>query len=191
MEGFIDEIVTYIVQYIQSGGIHIGMFIVILESILPMLPLGVFVALNMMAFGYFIGFTISYIATIIGCLLSYFLIKYFFSNYISKKAKEKVKLQLIVNRLNKIKFTNLVLVLALPFTPAFLINISAGLVKYDIKKYFYALLISKLSIISFWGYIGMKAITNMRDMRVLLFLLILIIITYIISKIVSKKLEIE
>ena len=51
--------------------IFMGFFIVILESIIPMLPLAVFIAINMIAFGNFFGFIISWIGTILGCSLAY------------------------------------------------------------------------------------------------------------------------
>ena len=191
MHEFIDNTVTFFINSVEDGGFLLGMFIIILESIIPILPLAIFIAFNIMAFGYFLGFLISYIATILGCLLAYFLVRKLFSNYVYRKSKENQKLNKAVNSLEKIKFTSLVLILALPFTPAFLINISAGLIKYNFKKFVYALLLSKISIVAFWGYIGSSAINNMKEPRVLIVLTILVLFCYWLSKIVNKKFKVE
>ena len=51
----INNIIDFCTNFIYTGGIFFGMFIVFLESFLPVLPLSVFVALNCNAFGFFIG----------------------------------------------------------------------------------------------------------------------------------------
>ena len=59
------------INYMQAYGALFGFFIVVLESILPWLPLCVFIALNIASYGTVIGFIISWVATITGCILSY------------------------------------------------------------------------------------------------------------------------
>ena len=45
--------------------------------------------------------------------------------------------------MTNIDFNTLVVIIAIPFTPAFLVNIAAGLSNIPIKKYIFALLIGK------------------------------------------------
>jgi uncharacterized membrane protein YdjX (TVP38/TMEM64 family) len=187
---------TYIEQItnlITNGGPIVGFLIIILESFIPPLPLGVFVALNCNAFGVIIGVIISYIATIIGCILSYLFFKSLSNKHIykhlSEKNKERVKRG--SKRFNNLSLSGLVLVIALPFTPAFLVNIIAGASNLPRKKFIAALLIGKISTISFWGIIGKSFIESMTDLNAIIYIVIALLVAYIISKIVSKKMHIE
>ena len=72
---FIETNIDVLKDFVQNSNIFIaliiGMSLIILESIIPMLPLAVFIAINMLVFGNIIGFILSWISTIIGCTLSF------------------------------------------------------------------------------------------------------------------------
>jgi len=187
----VDSFVQLITSCLQQYGVPFGILLIILESIIPALPLGVFIAFNMLAFGGMLGFIISWIATCIGCVLSYFFFSKLFSKYIMKRASKKEKLDKIVKRMTNINFSKLVLIVALPFTPAFLVNIACGLVGVNLKKFLASILIGKISIVYFWGFVGKSLLQSITDIKTLIIVLLLLLVSYILSKIVSKKLEIE
>lgn len=187
----IDTFVQMITSSLQQFGIPFGIFLIILESIIPALPLGVFIAFNMAAFGGALGFVISWISTCIGCVLSYLFFSKLFSRFLMKKASKKEKLDKVVKRMMNINFSKLVLIVALPFTPAFLVNIACGLVKVNFKKFLASILIGKISIVYFWGFVGKSLLESITDIKTLIIVLMLLLVSYILSKIVSKKLEIE
>lgn len=191
MQEFIDYIVNNATFYLQNYGVLAGVLIIILESIIPALPLGVFIAFNMMAFGNIIGFIISWISTIIGCLISYMFFSKIFHKKISKSKEKHNKLDKMVNAVKNIKFSNLVLIVALPFSPAFLINIACGLAGVNIKKFLLSLMIGKISIIYFWGFISKSLLQSITDLKTIIIILVLLGSSYLISKIVNKKLNIE
>lgn len=170
-------------------GYILSCFLILIESIVPALPLSVFITLLFYKFGYLVGFIISYIFTIFGCIMSYKIfnskIKNKFENYI--KNKDRKMLNKLVKRINKIKFNNLCLIIAVPFTPAFLINIAAGLTNMNFKKYVYALMIGKVFLIIFWGFIGTSLINSIKNPINLVYIVIMLIICFIISKLVSKR----
>ena len=116
-------------------------------------------------------------------------LRYKLDNYIKKDDKQK--LNKLVKRINKINFNSLCLIIAIPFTPAFLVNIAAGLTNMNFKKYLYALLIGKIFLIIFWGFIGTSLINSFKNPINLLYIIIMLIICYIISKLVSKREGIE
>lgn len=186
----ITDLCTY---YLTSFGPLLGFFLIILESIFPPLPLGVFVALNCNAFGLLFGIVLSWLATIIGCTLSFWLFDRLSKRFIYKHTSTKMKQRIIrgAKKFNKIKFSSLVLLIALPFAPAFLINVIAGVSNLPKRKYIAALLIGKISTISFWGIIGKSFIESMHDYKAITFILITTLIAYIMSRIVSKKMNIE
>lgn len=187
----VDSLVHLITSYLQEFGLPFGILLIVLESIIPALPLGVFIAFNMMAFGGWLGFIVSWISTCVGCLLSYLFFSKLFSKFILKSASKKEKFNKIVNKVQNIEFSKLVLIIALPFTPAFLVNIACGLVKVGYKKFLLAILIGKLSIVYFWGFVGKSFLESITDIKTIIILLVLLLISYILSKIVNKKIGIE
>ena len=72
-----ENIVNEIIAIIQGTPLFISLFlciaVIIIESFIPVLPLGLFIALNTLVFGNVFGYIISYIGTIIGCILSFLL----------------------------------------------------------------------------------------------------------------------
>lgn len=191
MTELIDTFVSTAIDYLQIYGLPFGFFLIILESIIPALPLGVFVAFNMMAFGTILGFLLSWSATIIGCILSYFLFYKVVGKWLKNKLRKVDKYHKLISRISHIKFTTLVLVIALPFSPAFAINIAAGIAKIDFKKFLVALLVGKMSVIYFWGYIGKSLLESITDFNTLITVSIMLLLSYIISKLINKKFKIE
>lgn len=186
----ISNYINIITDFLKTSGVFYGILLVLLESIIPALPLGVFITLNINAYGLIMGILISWIATCLGCYLSYSLFKFLSNKFIDKHIKSE-KLIKMVKRIKKINFSNLVVLIALPFTPAFLINIACGIAKMTKKKFLAAILIGKVSIIVFWGCIGKSLLESITDIGTIIIISIFILIAYIISKLVSKKLKIE
>ncbi len=188
------EIFNTIIEFIESSGLigaMLGSLLIIIESMLPVLPLMVFITINFLIFGNFIGFIISWFFTIIGCVISYTLFRNGFSKKFNKYIKDKEKLKLYTKRFNDIKFTQLTILIAIPFTPAFLVNIAAGLVNMNFKKYFYALLIGKVALVYFWGFIGTSFIDSLTNPIIMIRIIVLVLIAYLISKIVDRKLKLK
>lgn len=189
----VEKAIEFSTNFISSGGLLFGFFIVYIECLIPVLPLSVFIALNVNAFGFFIGVLISWIATCLGCVTCYYL--YVFlgdkltKKFISRKTYMKVKDK--VDMFRDISFSKLVLVITVPFTPSFLINLLAGLSHMKKEKFFLGLLVGKIFTIIFWGYIGKTLIESLTDIKAIIYIVITLIVAYIISKIVTKKFGIE
>ena len=177
------DLINKSTSLIDKGGPIVGFLLVMLESFIPILPLAVFVALNVNAYGMLIGLVVSWSATCLGCYLSY-LIFYYVANkvdkFLSKKTKDKI--DKTINRFSEI---------SLPFTPAFLINILSGLTKVQQEKFVIAILIGKVFSIAFWGYIGKSFIESMMDIKAIAFIILALIMAYVVSKIVSIRMHIE
>lgn len=189
----INTIVEYSTEVISNGGILFGMLLIMIESFIPALPLSVFIALNTHTFGLLPGIVMSWVSTCIGCYISY-LIFYYVSNniiykYLSKKTRNKI--DKAVDKFQNISLANLTVIITLPFTPAFLINILAGVSGMSKKKYIVALLIGKIFMVSFWGYIGKSFVESMTDISAIIVMSIMIIIAYALSKLIGKNANIE
>lgn len=189
----INTIVEYSTEVISNGGILFGMLLIMVESFIPVLPLSVFIALNTHTFGLLPGIVMSWVSTCIGCYISY-LIFYYVSNniiykYLSKKTRNKI--DKAVDKFQNISLANLTVIITLPFTPAFLINILAGVSGMSKKKYIVAVVIGKIFMVSFWGYIGKSFVESMTDISAIIVMSIMIIIAYALSKLIGKNANIE
>ena len=148
MINFIDKIIVFI----QNMGIYspiLACFFIMIESILPFLPLGFFITINFMTFGYLLGFIISWIFTIIGCMISFYIFRKGFNNKFTLLIKNRKLLENTMYKINNLKLSNIILIIAIPFTPAFMINVAAGLSNISTKKYLIALIIGKISLVFF------------------------------------------
>lgn len=187
----LDKLINSFLLGIGIFGPILGCFLILIESIIPILPLFVFITINFLVFGSFIGFIISWIFTVLGCLLSFFLFRKKIKNWFDKKTEHRKEFQKIMKIINKLKMEQLAVIIAVPFTPAFLINIAAGLSKMPVKKYIVALLIGKIFLVLFWGFVGTSLVQSLTHPIALIKVIILLLIAYITSKIVSKKFNFE
>ncbi len=186
---FVDTAIEILTNIGPLGGI----VLIIFESMLPILPLSVFITLNMASYGMVFGFLISWLSTLLGCMLSFSFFRYFFQHRLDSflKKRNDPKLNKVMNSINDIDFSNLVILIATPFSPAFLINIAGGLSKIETKTFFIALVIGKAIMVYFWGYIGTSLLESLTDITVLFRISILLVVAYAISKIVEKKLKVK
>ena len=185
---------NFIMDTIDAMGVYgplLGCFFIVLESIIPPLPLFVFITINFIAFGHVLGFIISWVCTIIGCLISYFLVKKFLRNFVVRKIKNIDLLTKCMNYIENLSLTKVTVILSIPFTPAFMMNIAAGLVGMDFKKFFISILISKIFLVYFWGFVGTSLVESFQNPASLITVVLMMILAYLLSLIIKKVFKIN
>lgn len=194
MGEFLNNIYEFVMNIINSSTVWGPLFaclLIFIESILPVLPLFVFITIIFIAYGYVMGFLIAYILTVLGCLFSFFLCRRFLKNFFQKKVRKNQKLDNLMKKIDNLSFSNLTLLIAIPFAPAFLINIAAALTEVTFKKFSTAIILGKLSIVFFWGFIGTSLVESLKNPKIIIIIIIMLGITYALSKIVTKKLKVN
>lgn len=184
-----EDIANTIVQFIRNSGL-LGVFlsclILTVESIIPVIPLLVFISINILILGPIPGFIISWVFTVLGSLLSYYIFRKGLSNKFLEYSKKNEVVDKYVKVLKNISTGKMLLIVALPFTPAFAVNIAAGLLKIDFKKYLTAILFGKIGLVAYSAYIGTTFVEGLSKPIVMLHLAIIIGIVYILFLIVKK-----
>lgn len=190
---YVDLFVQNCINLMSQFGVFSGILLILLESIIPALPLSVFITLNLMTYGSFLGFIISWGSTIVGCSLSFLLFRSVFRDKLYRFVQKKnaKEIQKWMRRISNIPFTSLTVLIAIPFTPAFFINIAAGLSKMKYQKFLLALLIGKAIMVYFWGYVGTSLLESLTDVTILLRIAVLLIGVYLLSYFVEKKLNVK
>ena len=185
---------NFIMNTIDAMGVYgplFGSLLIVFESIIPPLPLFVFITINFLAFGTVLGFIISWICTVIGCLISYFLVKKFLRNFVVRKIKNIDLLTRCMNYIENLSLTKVTVILSIPFTPAFMMNIAAGLVGMNFKKFFIAILISKVFLVYFWGIVGTGLVESFQNPSSLITVVVIILLAYLVSLVIKKVFKIN
>ena len=191
---FLNDIYNFIINLVNSSSFYgplLACLLIVLESILPILPLFVFIGIVFIAYGYVFGFLVSYILTIVGCILAFILVRKVFNNYFTIKIRKYAKFDKLMSKIDKMQLSTLALIMAVPFTPAFMVNICAALSKMQFRKYFMALLIGKVSLVFFWGFIATSLLESLKNPKILLVVCLMLLLSYGCSKLVTKKIDIE
>lgn len=190
---YIDSFITTILDSLGIYGPLLGCFLILVESVLPILPLSVFITLNFYAFGHLLGFLISYILTLLGCNLAFYLCRRVLKGrfeYLVKRFDRNRALKMVKNFSN-IKLSHLVTILAFPFTPAFLVNIFSGVSNMSYQKFLVATMLAKPFMVYFWGYLGVTLLDSLTHPEYFIKVILLVLIAYVLSSIVNKKFDLE
>ncbi len=194
MSELFNSFYIFVMNTIDALGVYgplLGCVFIILESIIPPLPLFVFITLNFVAYGKLVGFIISWICTCIGCLLSYFLVKKFLRNWVLKKIKNVDLLTKWMSYIENLSLSKVTVILAIPFTPAFMVNIAAGICNMDFKKFSVAILISKIFLVYFWGVVGTGLLESLHNPRSIITVIVMMGVAYLVSLIIKKVFKID
>ena len=188
------ELFEKLIEFIQTSGpsgVVFACLLMCVESIIPMIPLVALITINMMILGKVLGFFVSWAFTCIGCIISYMIFKYGFGKKFDRLTEDKATINKYKKVLKNISFPTLCLIIAMPLTPAFVVNIAAGLLKIDFKKYVIALMIGKLSMVYFLGFFGMSFVKSIENPILLVKMLIVMGIVYGGCYLINKFLKLN
>ena len=185
LQNFSDYIESLVLSMGSYAPIAACLFILI-ESIIPILPLFVFITINFIAFGPIFGFIISWIFTCLGCFLSFYLVRKNIRSWNQTRLNQANLFYKCLNYINNLSLTSITVILAIPFTPAFMMNIAAGLSNMKFKKFAIAILISKVFLVYFWGYVGVSLIESFKNPIALIKIAIMVVLAYLLSLCASK-----
>ena len=183
-----------LVEFIQNSGpagVVFSCALMSIESIVPMIPLVALITINIMILGKVVGFFVSWFFTVIGCIMSYMIFKYGFGKKFDKLTEDKEKINKYKKVIKNISFPTLCLIIAMPLTPAFVVNIVAGLLKIDFKKYVVALMIGKLSMVYFLGYFGTSFVESIKNPALLVKAIVIMVLIYASCYIINKFLKLN
>lgn len=195
--GLVEELDVLMESFLSSLGIWgalISCFFITVESILPFLPLCVFITLLFYSFGSIVGFIISWAFTCLGCYISFRIFRSKIKGWFERvllRGKNKSQIEKFMHYVNNLSLSSLAVLVAIPFTPAFAVNIAAGLSNMKPKKFITGILIGKIFMVYFWGYIGTTLLESITHPMYLFRIIILLLSASVISKIVNKIFKLD
>lgn len=190
----LNNLYNSIMTIINSSAFYGPLFaclLIFFESLLPVMPLFIFFTIIFVAYGYVLGFIVSYVLTTLGCFVSFYICRKYLKKVFEKKVRKNKRFDKMMQKMDKFNINYLVILISIPFTPAFLVNIAAALSNMSFKKFFIGVMIGKVVLVSFWGFIGTSLLESLRNPLIMIIIILMLTVAFIISKIVSKKLDIE
>ena len=187
--GVISDFIFKVIDMLGVYGPILSCMLILVEAIVPVMPLAVFITINFLAYGPVVGFIISWVFTVLGCIMSFFLFRKGIQGWFQHLTKDRARLNNLMIKFNNISVTELAVLIAIPFTPAFLVNIAAGLSDIPKKKFIIAFLIGKIGLVYFWGYNGTSLVESLKNPIILIKIVIILVVTYLVSTLLKKFLK--
>lgn len=172
-------------KFAELGEI-VGVLLAMIEAFFPPLPLSLFVTINVMAFGFWKGYLVSWIGTCIGSILVFFLIKRFGKKRFEKLLYNNHKLENIFIWIREKGFVPIFILLTFPFTPSIVVCGFAGLAGVKTREYIFGVVFGKLIMVlslSFIGY-NIKSFIE-QPLKSVFFISITLLISFIAKKVIS------
>ena len=194
MLNYLRELDEIFETFLMNIGLLAPLFstlLIFLEGTLAFLPLFVFITVNVLTLGPVLGAIISWIATTIGSYICFLLARKGFAIKFRKYIDGKPKIKKFMHKVSKLSFSQLVLITAIPFTPSFFVNVGAGLSKIPSRKFLDSLILGKVVVVLFWGYIGNSLLESIKNPIVLIKVVVLVLIAYLLGMIVNKNFDLD
>ncbi|WP_277586052.1 TVP38/TMEM64 family protein [Psychrobacillus antarcticus] len=183
------ETLTNLTQDYRALGPLIGILLPFLEAFLPFLPLVVFIVANVNAYGLLFGFLLTWIGSVAGSYAVFLVIRKYGRARALGFITRHVKVQKLINWVERNGFGPLFLLVCFPFTPSALVNIVAGLSDMKKNTYFWTIALGKLIMIFVISFIGsdIKALITQPIRTAIVILLIAIL--WFVGKAIEKKIN--
>ena len=183
-EYFSPENMDHIVESYKAFGPLLGIGLPMIEALIPALPLIVFVLAIAVAFGFWLGFLYSWLGSVMGALLVFFIIRHFgrsrFFSFVNKHEKVRKAMGWIERK----GFAPIFVIFCFPFTPSALINVV-------VKQFGLALAFGKLVMIFILTYIGHDLMSFIHNPVKSVIVAIGIFILWYVGKKIEVKLELH
>lgn len=148
------EQLVIIVERFADYGPFAGILLAMAESLFPPLPLVVFVTINVIAYGFVLGYLYSFIGTFIGSYLMYLIIINFFKDRFEHMVHRSNRFDHLLHWIKEKGFVPIFVMLTFPFTPSIVVCGLAGLAGVKKDEYVLALFFGKMIMVFSLSYIG-------------------------------------
>lgn len=147
---------TQMLDEIRALGMFAGVGLAMLEAFFPPLPLVVFVTINILAFGFWLGYFYSWLGSCIGSIIVFLLIKKYGQKRFQRRIAKNKKIYNIFHWIKEKGFIPIFFLLTFPFTPSIIVCGLAALAGTKNKEYISALILGKLVMIFSLSFIGVN-----------------------------------
>ena len=138
-------------------------FLAMVESFFPPLPLIAIVALNVAAHGGLFGFVYSWVGVMLGGTLMFLFWRRVLKQFFWKFASRSQKLEKAEQWVNRFDVSSLFILSVLPFTPSSFMHFAFGISDFDEKRYLITMLLGKGVMVAMMALFGQSLVRSMKN----------------------------
>ena len=166
-------------------------FLALVESFFPPLPLIAIVALNVAAHGGFLGFAYSWIGVMLGGTIMFLLWRRVVKRFFWKLASRSQKLEKAEQWVSRFNTASLFMLSVLPFTPSSFMHFAFGISDFDEKRYLITMLLGKGVMVAMMAVFGQSLVSSMKNPVYLVLAVLLWVGMYWVSKKFCRRHNLE
>ena len=166
-------------------------FLAMVESFFPPLPLIAIVALNVAAHGGFLGFAYSWVGVMLGGTIMFLLWRRVVKRFFWKIASRSQKLEKAERWVSRFDTASLFMLSVLPFTPSSFMHFAFGISDFDEKRYLITMLLGKGVMVAMMALFGQSLVSSMKNPVYLIFAIVIWAGMYWASKQFCKRHDID
>jgi uncharacterized membrane protein YdjX (TVP38/TMEM64 family) len=167
-------------------GYLVGFLLPFIEAFIPILPLIVFVIVNVNAYGFVIGMTLAWLGTVLGSFIMFLIFRRLSNSKYMKRLKQRKSAERLIKYIDEHGVIPIFILFCFPFTPSALVNLIASVTNIKSAHYFWVLALSKLVMISLVGWLGKDISTLFTNPLRITIVVIVVIIVWFIGRKVEK-----
>lgn len=138
-------------------------FLAMVESFFPPLPLIAIVALNVAAHGGLFGFVYSWVGVMLGGTLMFLFWRRVLKQFFWKFASRSQKLEKAEQWVSRFDVSSLFMLSVLPFTPSSFMHFAFGISDFDEKRYLITMLLGKGVMVAMVALFGQSLVRSMKN----------------------------
>lgn len=138
-------------------------FLAMVESFFPPLPLIAIVALNVAAHGGLFGFVYSWVGVMLGGTLMFLFWRRVLKQFFWKFASRSQKLEKAERWVSRFDVSSLFMMSVLPFTPSSFMHFAFGISDFDEKRYLITMLLGKGVMVAMMALFGQSLVRSMKN----------------------------
>ena len=138
-------------------------FLAMVESFFPPLPLIAIVALNVAAHGGLFGFVYSWVGGMLGVTLMFLFWRRALKQFFWKFASRSQKLEKAEQWVSRFDVSSLFMLSVLPFTPSSFMHFAFGISDFDEKRYLITMLLGKGVMVAMMALFGQSLVSALKN----------------------------
>ena len=138
-------------------------FLAMVESFFPPLPLIAIVALNVAAHGGLFGFVYSWVGVMLGGTLMFLFWRRVLKQFFWKFASRSQKLEKAEQWVSRFDVSSLFMLSVLPFTPSSFMHFAFGISDFDEMRYLITMLLGKGVMVAMMALFGQSLVSSMKN----------------------------
>lgn len=162
-------------------------FLAMVESFFPPLPLIAIVALNIAAHGGFLGFVYSWLGVAAGGTVVFLFWRRVVKRFFWKLASRSEQLKKAQQWVSHVDTATLFMLAVLPFTPTSFLHLAFGISDFDEKRYLITMLLGKGVMVAMMAVFGQSLVSSMKNPLYLVLAVGLWVAMYAVSKRFCKR----